>query len=903
MQILVDLLSRSTYVTAESEDLPVETPIPNIRLSPNFNMTYKQLKRRVDLRTNPSTSELYYQDILYLASFTTEETLDSLEENSHRITRVAFESLNLENHSDSNSAEVMGASTSRALASALDDKLFLDDFFKRPVLISSFPILLDTFVDNVINPWELWSSQASVRNKLAHYAYFRGNLKLRFNLSTTKFHYGTVMASYQPLPSTNRNYLVHKSIPSDEQRRKFRQNYLSQTPDLAYINAGQDDDVQMDLPFITPNQHLRLFNPGSINILDNTIPYGDFITMGELFLTTLGKFHSQTDAVETPPYLTIYAWMEDVELSTPTNTRITVAAESEFLTNPVSSIATAVSGVAERLEDVPIISTFAKATNIAATAISQIALMFGFSKPVNVEPASFAKQVTFSNGAIIIGKDTAFKLTCDPKQELALMNNACGSGDHDALAHKYITSIPTLIDTFTLDQQLIPYTDTIFQYPVLPMLGTHMTNAISNPQFQVMQFSAMSQAALHYRYWRGTISYRFDVTAANFTRGKLLFIYEPNGTESFADRSNRDTILNQQYMATMDLEKERSITIHVGFNHHKTFAKTFSGDSFSVGGVRDYRSSFGDIEGQVISANNLGQATGVLSIRNATTITGIDVNQPLYIHTYVYSNDLELAEPQDTKHFDSMVSTVTAESSYEQGEPLNKVQMKDEHRVTVSGKELLINRTVPDNHDIYMAHFGEKIQSLRVLLKRDQMAFVLNLTGTNNILTHPIWPPYQVGTIPKSINIPSEIGFRNTFNIMRFCYLGMRGGMRYRNFGSSDGFVGPCATKLVRTTAFTAALSSDTLDTSTFLPGASGGIIQNPLHGGIEYEIPYKQNHLFDSPGLFRSNATIDREDFNTGVILKYLTSSVVGKRFVMCSIAEDFNFIRFQGAGFYTLN
>jgi len=840
---------------------------------------------------------------LYLASIVNQETLDSLDANKYRQTRVVFESLNLENHSDSNSAEVMGSSTDRVLSSALDDKLFLDDFFKRPVLISSFPILLNSFVDTVINPWELWSSQPSVRNKLAHYAYFRGNLKIRFNLSTTKFHYGTIMASYQPLPSTNRNYLVHKGLSVDEQSRKFRQNYLSQSPDLAYISAGQDDDVQMDLPFVTPNQHLRLFNQDSINIIDNSIPYGDFITMGELFLTTLGQFHSQTDAVETPPYLTLYAWMEDVELSTPTNTRISVIAESEFLTNPVSSIATAVSNVAERLEDVPVISTFAKATNIAATAISKIALMFGFSKPVLVEPASYAKQVTFSNGATIIGKDTAFKLTCDPKQEIALMSDVCGSGNHDALSHKYITSIPTLLDSYKLDQQLIPYTDTILQLPILPMLGTHITNVVTVPQFQVMQFSAMSQAALHYRYWRGTISYRFDVTAANFTRGKLLFIYEPNGTTSFADRNNRDTILNQQYMATMDLEKERSITIHVGFNHHKTFAKVFSGSSFSVGGVRDYLSDYVDKEEQLIAANNLGQATGIISVRNATTITGIDLAHPLYIHTYVYSNDLELAEPHDTKHYDSMQSTVNAESSYEQGEPLNKVQIKDQHRVTVTGKELLINRTIPNNHDIYMAHFGEKIQSLRVLLKRDQMAFVINLTGANNILTHPIWPPYNVSTVPKSIVIAPEIGFKNTFNIMRFCYLGMRGGIRYRNFGSSDGFVGPCTTKLVRTTAFTAAVNSDTLDTSTFLPGSSGGIIQNPLHGGIEYEIPYKQNHLFDASGLFKSNATIDREDFTTGVIQKFLTTTVVNKRYAMCSIAEDFNFIRFQGACFYTLN
>jgi hypothetical protein len=420
-----------------------------------------------------------------------------------------------------------------------------------------------------------------------------------------------------------------------------------------------------------------------------------------------------------------------------------------------------------------------------------------------------------------------------------------------------------------------------------------------------MQFTPLAQAAMNFEYWRGTISFRFDVTASNFTRGKLLFIYEPNGTESFIDRTDRSTILNQQYMVTMDLEKERSITIHIGFNHHKTFANVYKGTSFSTSGVQDY---LNDVTSDALEAitvsNKLGQSTGILSVRNATTITGIeDVTNPLYIHTYTYSNDIELAEPRHMDQFSSAVSNVTAESSYEQGEPLNKVQMKDGHRVTVTGKELLINRTMPSNHDIYLAHFGEKIQSLRVLLKRDQAAFFLSLSGGTNTITHPLWPPYNSSIVPKSIPVAGELGYRNTFNLMRFCYLGMRGGIRYRVSGNSDQFVGPVYITYKLNQLFgPTTLTQDLAISDLVRPCAAGSIIQNPLHGGIEYELPYKQNHFFDSACEFKDNDALDRSVFTPGALLFYNTTAAVGKQLFCMSIAEDFNFMRFQGACFYII-
>jgi len=902
---MINVLNRSVFVEAESDFINplIKETSADDNVSPYFKMTCKDLINRTDLRTGPLTCRHYYDDMKFFSRQLNQFTKNSLDENkkAFKITYVQSESLELENFADTNSAQVLGNSTKRVISSALDDKLYLDDFFKRPVLIDVRSISLNTDVDYTLDAYNIWARLPSIRNKLAHYAYFRGNMKLRFSISSSKFHYGSLLVSYQPLTSTNRNYQVMRSLtPITEQKRQFRQNYLSQSPNICYINAGQDDDVQLDLPFISPQNSLRLFTPYGVGVIENIDSYEDFDDLGQVFITSLGRFHSASPTDTSALSVTVYGWMEDVELSTPTNTRISVTAESEFLTNPISSTATAISNVAEQLVDVPIISTFAKATQIAATAISKIALMFGFSKPTNIAPPTFAKQVTFSNGATIIGRDTAFKLTCDPKQELALMNDIMGSGSHDPLAHKYITSIPTLLNVLRFTGVSVPYQTTLRSFPITPILGTHFVNTSLTTTHQIMMNSALSQVAMNYTYWRGTLSFRFDIVASNFTRGKLIFIYEPNGTDSFVDRKDRPTILNQQYITTLDLEKERSITIHVGYNNHKNFGNVHQSND-TKGGLRPYFNTSGDVIAEIIESNLRGQSTGVMTIRTATSITEIDASAPMYINAYVFSEDMEFCEPWDHTNM-SLNSNINAESAYEQGEPINKVQTQADHTLNISGNTSTINRTIPSNKNIYHAHFGEKIESLRVLLKRDQTAFLLSHTTTNTV-EHPVYPPHANGLIPRSVPITSENGRVNTFNIMRHCFLGVRGGVRYRVSTRDDNYIGNVYTKYKRTKFSIPTTSSRTQGQSIVTPSVSGSIVQNPIHGGIEYEVPYFSTHLFDSPGIVGLYSTYDRNDDSAGALVFADTSVTSFNQLFQMSIAEDFNFLRFQGACFYQID
>jgi len=201
---------------------------------------------------------------------------------------------------------------------------------------------------------------------------------------------------------------------------------------------------------------------------------------------------------------------------------------------------------------------------------------------------------------------------------------------------------------------------------------------------------------------------------------------------------------------------------------------------------------------------------------------------------------------------------------------------------------------------MYLKHTLEKkIESLRVLLKRDQACFAFVGQAVTNSIVQPLYPPLATSLFPTNpIDAFSDIGTKNTFNLLRFCYLGVRGGMRYRYYSNQDSFAPPTVVKFKRTTNF--GIVSETLSAVSVkaIANASGAIVQSAIHGGIEYEIPYKESQLFDFPCTVKTNVPFDMSPSRSGATITSVGNT--GDKIFMCSIAEDFNFLRFQGGNVY---
>jgi len=214
----------------------------------------------------------------------------------------------------------------------------LDQFFRRPISIwddkftGEYGIQLDV--------WDLWSRDPTIRAKLSNYAYFKGNLCIRVALSGTPYHYGRLLASYQPYPTYNEPLRATQQVAEDliqngttaQQRggRQFFNAYLSQAPGTKTIDPKDNMPLEMCLPFISYKQKFRLTALDGL-VITNSTPFPDFEEAGRLYLRTLNAIRVANADFEGPVSINVFAWVENIELGCITATNIDITAESSVL--------------------------------------------------------------------------------------------------------------------------------------------------------------------------------------------------------------------------------------------------------------------------------------------------------------------------------------------------------------------------------------------------------------------------------------------------------------------------------------------------------------------------------------------------------------------------------------------
>lgn len=214
----------------------------------------------------------------------------------------------------------------------------LDQFFRRPISIwddkftGEYGIQLDV--------WDLWSRDPTIRAKLSNYAYFKGNLCIRVALSGTPYHYGRLLASYQPYPTFNEPLSAVQQVAEDliqngttaQQRggRQFFNAYLSQAPGTKTIDPKDNMPLEMCLPFISYKQKFRLTALDGL-VITNSTPFPDFEEAGRLYLRTLNAIRVANADFEGPVSINVFAWVENIELGCITATNIDITAESSVL--------------------------------------------------------------------------------------------------------------------------------------------------------------------------------------------------------------------------------------------------------------------------------------------------------------------------------------------------------------------------------------------------------------------------------------------------------------------------------------------------------------------------------------------------------------------------------------------
>jgi hypothetical protein len=770
------------------------------------------------------------------------------------------------------SPDMMSAGNSHDLDAGQVNKLDMGDFLSRPVEIAAFSVPVGDQINYNVEIWDAFLNVPAVRAKLRNFAFLRGDMRVRIAISGSPFHYGKVQVSYQPFGFHNSSLDVVSSLTGAS--RFARLCYLSQSPGVAVMDIRDNQPLDIVCPYINTQPMIRLFNKSPLVITDIT-SFDDAEHLGQLWITSINDVSA---ASGTPTDITVfvYAMMDNVQLGTPTGTVVQITTESKDLSDerekgPIERFATRASQISDVLTVIPEIGVLAKASSKVFAGVGYVASLFGFSYPtMNNEPMRVRIQ-PYQNGANTIGYDTGKRITLDPKQELTVDPRVCGTTQDD-MALSAICARESLLDTFVWDATDPPLTTAIWTVPVNPMLSRRIPLGAPTPY--LVTPTALSYAATPFHYWRGDISFRFEVVCSQYHRGKVAILAEPNISQNVAIDASLD--LNKQFIKVLDIQEVQDVTFTVEWMFSRAWARNMP------------NSLLGDIGGVGFLGDALyDYANGYIAVIPFTELQSPDGSN-IEINVYIWSEDMQFNYM--TSEFIPTVRPATESRSLDVNDDFSQMSL---------------NESSANKQGLCELHFGELPVSFRGLLKRFQGPYasadmtVALSSNTSMGTVHPNWPP-------PSPAFDGIAGTTSLIGYLRYGFLGIRGGGKHR-----FNYLGPLTTRELESARAYLPIPSSTSLLSIFQNNFDdnyrcsmmGTITMVPnTNGSIEYEIPFYSNNLFglsfsDDP-FPSTNSNFDPVVLRNGVNRLNHSSTDTGDVHIDYSWAasEDFSLMRFQG-------
>jgi len=758
----------------------------------------------------------------------------------------------------------------------------LEDFLSRPIKIVAQQLTLNSDIDLTLGIWDLYFADPTVRAKLRNFGFIRANLCYRIAMSATPFHFGMIQASYVPYPAEIPAWQWYLTGPGGRFQKLV---YLSQMSGTKVIDVKSNRPYDFKVPFISPLAMARLFNI-SETILADTDNFDDLSPMGDLEIHTLNQIKCASSGGSNPE-LFVYAWLEDVTLGCLTGTVLQITSESmyegesdERKVGPVESVATKALKVADMLKKVPVIGPWAEASKMFLSPLKQIASLFGWSVPtMNTEPHRMRPE-PFQNAANVIGYDTGHRLTLDPKQELTVDTAVVGT-HQDEMALSFLTSVWSYLTTFTWSPSDTPLGSPIYKAMVHPQLS--YPDTVSSSSDDYIQPTALGFAAQPFSTWRGKIKFMLQVPCSQMHRGKLAIGYEPNVSQNVLIDAVLD--LNKQFLFIIDLAESQEVEFCIDWAFPRSYARCVS--NAMISGL----SSFENPTDYAAFAN------GYIFVTPLTTLQSPD-NDSVSVNVFVTAEEMQFNEVDDlrlpTSHINHSDDFYIGESDAPATDPTSC---------------FVLNPTGSGTTKINHLHYGEAPVSFRALIKRFEEYYSTANTTESKDGQFELRTDIDIFRDPRP-SFSTDVDKPTLFDYLRYAYLAMRGGRKYRYVMS--GVYGASSMSQVRvflkspsdtiTIPSTTLLSFGAADSFQTFKGALQFI--PATNGGIEFEIPFYTNNLFLwSAHADGQNTTITEQTFLRGFYIVSESGKNSGYQIhLLHAAAEDFSLMRFLAAPPYTM-
>jgi len=471
------------------------------------------------------------------------------------------------------------------------------------------------------------------------------------------------------------------------------------------------------------------------------------------------------------------------------------------------------------------------------------------------------------------------KICLDPLQELNVSPVLCGSNTDD-MALENIYNRMAYISTFTWGDTSPTMAAPLFISGVSPGISAYGIVG----SYVHTQPSPMAFASQPFAFWRGEIVFRFDVVCSAFHRGKICVYYEPNLAQ--ADIITPDIALNKQHMVIIDIQQTQTFEVCVMWASHRPWLKVMSPAS----------NYYIAVDPTSFSTSYLN-FNGFIGVVPFTKLQSPD------------SSDVEINVFTCAKRL-AVNGLTSANLPYERRDPSLSLGFMTESscKVPLEIDCMELNPSAASMEHINMDYFGEAPLSFRALLKRyvysEDIATPVSASGSTRYIDveGPIMP------INGLLYGATSASNTNLFTYMYYAYLGYRGGIRHVFNHTLTSALGAQYLNLALPSPNTATMASAVVSSSaimrlegTITLAANTPIMEAelPFYTINSFLISFSDTRVIDATNDVMSDHWYRNYDLNlvptTGTSL--LASNVSDN----VAAAEDFSFMRFQGAPRHT--
>ena len=759
-----------------------------------------------------------------------------------------------------------------------DAQTNLQDFFMRPVEIQGFDWAVGGELDVTINPWTLWSQNPRVANRLTNYRNFKGKLHVKYMLNGNQFYWGKAFVSYTPFNESA--YVRHTN------------DILSIMPALQrphiWLDPSSSQGGDLILPFFWPGDNVDL------------IAADPFAQMGQLWVKSLVNLSQAMSLTTFPVHVTVYAWCEGVELSSPTQVDmggLTPQADEFSASGPISKPASIAAKIAGKLSAIPSIAPYARATQMAASGVASVASYFGYSRPRVIEEENIVKIWQTGDIASTDQKDTVATLAMTSKQEITIDPRTTGLGSTDELTFDHLNSIPSYLTKTTWELSDNKH-QPLISIPVTPMLYNVGTLAfpVSSEGFG---FTTTAFTATPFQYWRGSMTFRFQLAASGYHKGRLLLVWDPASPNATPE-------INTVYSKIIDLETERDFSITIGWGNpepalsvQNPFILAAPTSTYAIRGL------YTDLK-----------ANGSLSlyVLNSLVTSGPE-QAPVEILVHTHSKDMTYWNPESERlktftYVPQVPASRTFEPQTEESDANDPTMVDAPTQAANLGA--LGGKEIPVCHSFLS---GEAINTFRTCLKRYSLIRRLSWYNPNMPATSVVTFSSQCnGYFPVRAYNVDTVRFPGTLHAyVSSAYSGWRGSTRVRiipaieQSQSLDVDVGSPKIARFENAAWgdpetmTAALSVTAFDEHAYTKDQSwsGTQVTNDAAGGVlAVELPYYAAERFATTGRSPSNTSASLgAEFDVSAVNKGTTpASLFVSWDLYMNVGEDYNLFFFLG-------